>query len=121
MTRSGSVSLNSSKGVEAQRGLNVRLLCLCRGLKIAANRKCAKTGLDRVFWTEGCVDGKVILESMLSVDCWCLKRLKLLCGWDGLFLQANSPRIFRSSGISPHSPHTKPKIFHKNSFMSMSL
>ena len=28
-------------------------------VKIAANRMCAKTGLDRVFWTGGCVDGRL--------------------------------------------------------------
>jgi hypothetical protein len=70
MTRSGSVSLNGSKGVEAQRGLNLRLLCLCRGLKFAAHRKCANTGFDRVFgpgdvWMER-LYWKVCLASILG-------------------------------------------------------
>ena len=64
MTRSGSVSLNSSKGVECS------VVMFVPRAEIAANRKCAKTGQDRVSWTGGCVDGrlywKVCLVSILG-------------------------------------------------------
>ena len=71
MTRSGSVSLNSSKGVEAQRGVECSVVMFVPRAEIAANRKCAKTGEDRVFLDRGMCGWKVILESMLSVDSWC--------------------------------------------------